>query len=612
LNLLDHSRRIGIAPVLVLFLAGLVLPRTTIASAQNTDAQTAYQHAVDLLQSGRNAEALSVIDEAMAAGAHDPALYNLKGLAESELGRDDAAEKSFRTLIHLEPKAAMGYTNLGVLLTKTSRVQEAATAFREALKVEPNNFTALLGLGTSLVTLQKPAEAAGFLQRAWDVHPGDFQAGYEWALALHDSQHSSEAKKVLNRMVPPQDPELAGKYYSLAGVVAEDLKEFKTAADSYRQAYALSPGSYEIYLPLVRAMVSSGSLSPQTAWPAPPANLSASQNLAVGLLFAAAGVYEQAIARLEESLRQDPTSDPATVNLAISYKGVGKTSAALELLRSAVKERPSGRLCDALAGMEEESGDYVAAVQDFQHAVELDPNNEQYYFDLGMEYLSHFTFGPASEVYRVGTQKFPRAARQYLGLAFSHYAVREYADAADAFTRAWEIDPESPEAFQAWKTVLSFLTPKDWEPLLPRLERLAAAYPENAEMAFAYGAALFRSEIAKGGATALDRPQSLLEKAVALRPDFPEAHLELGGLYAARKQNQKAVDQYLETIRQDPKSDMAHYRLGQVYRDMNKMDLATAELTRYQELSREHQEELKESRSAVKQFVLSQGAKPSE
>jgi hypothetical protein len=35
------------------------------------------------------------------------------------------------------------------------------------------------------------------------------------------------------------------------------------------------------------------------------------------------------------------------------------------------------------------------------------PSKEQYYFDLGIEYLTHFTFGPAAEVYRVGTQKFP-------------------------------------------------------------------------------------------------------------------------------------------------------------------------------------------------------------
>jgi hypothetical protein len=41
---------------------------------------------------------------------------------------------------------------------------------------------------------------------------------------------------------------------------------------------------------------------------------------------------------------------------------------------------------------------------------------------------------------------------------------------------------------------------------------------------------------------------------------------------------------------------------------MNKMELATAELARYQELSRLHQEELQRSRSAIKQFILSQSA----
>ena len=45
---------------------------------------------------------------------------------------------------------------------------------------------------------------------------------------------------------------------------------------------------------------------------------------------------------------------------------------------------------------------------------------------------------------------------------------------------------------------------------------------------------------------------------------------------------------------------------------MNKLELATEELGRYQELSRLHQEELKQSRRAVKQFVLSQGSKPGE
>ncbi len=598
--------------VVAVVLAMAIVGVPGFALPQIASAQAAYEKALGLLQSGKNDDALVVIDGAIAGGARDSSLYNLKGLAESELGHDIEAEKSFRTVIGLAPKSAMGYTNLGILLSKIGRHADAATVFRQAHTLQPDNFTALLGLGTSLEALHQHAAAAVYLQRAWKVHPGDFQAGYELALALREAKQSAAAKKIVNEIAAPRDSESAVKYYSLAGVVAEDLQEFGAASDSYGRAYAIQPGSYEIYLALMRStLASEGERSPRV-FPSPPENLTAGQNLALGVLFRSAGAYEQAIPRLEETLRLDAKNETAVLNLALAYKDVGKASAAIDLIRRSVKERPSATLENILGGLDEESGEYVEAVQSFQRAVELDPNHEPYYFDLGMEYLSHFTFGPAAEVYRVGTQKFPRSSRQYLGLAFSHYALREYAEAADAFTTALEIDPESPLAFQAWKTVLSFLAPKDWNGLLPRLDRLAAAHPQNAELAFGYGAALFRVEVSKGPEGAFDRSQTFLEKSVGLQPQFPEAHLELGGLYAARKQGQKAVVEYLEAIREDPKSDIAHYRLGQVYRDMNKLELATEELGRYQELSRLHEEELKQSRSAVKQFILSQEAKPSE
>jgi tetratricopeptide (TPR) repeat protein len=598
--------------VVAVVLAMAIVGVPGFAFPQIASAQAAYEKALGLLQSGKNDDALVVIDSAIAGGARDSSLYNLKGLAESELGHDLEAEKSFRTVIGLAPKSAMGYTNLGILLSKIGRHADAATVFRQAHTLEPDNFTALLGLGTSLEALHQHAAAAVYLQRAWNVHPGDFQAGYELALALREAKQSAAAKKIVNQIAAPRDSESAVKYYSLAGVVAEDLQEFGAASDSYGRAYAIQPGSYEIYLALMRSTLASEGERSLRIFPSPPENLTAGQDLALGVLFRSAGAYEQAIPRLEETLRLDAKNETAVLNLALAYKDVGKASAAMDLIRRSVKERPSATLENILAGLDEESGEYVEAVQSFQRAVELDPNNEQYYFDLGMEYLSHFTFGPAAEVYRVGTQKFPRSSRQYLGLAFSHYALREYAEAADAFTTALEIDPDSPVVFQAWKTVLSFLAPKDWNGLLPRLDRLAAAHPQNAELAFGYGAALFRLEVSKGEEGAFDRSQTFLEKSVRLQPQLPEAHLELGELYAARKQDQKAVVEYLEAIREDPKSDIAHYRLGQVYRDTNKLELATEELGRYQELSRLHEEELKQSRSAVKQFILSQEPKPSE
>ena len=601
--------RLSAPATLAVYAVVLLLAADSPALPQTTNAQAAFNEAIQLLQSGKAADALASIDAAIAAGVRDPSLYNLKGLAASELGRDGVAEESFRTLIRLSPQSAMGYTNLGVLLSKVSRNQEAADAFREALQRDPKSFTALLGLGETLAALQKYDEAASNLQKAWNVRPGDFQAGYEWAHALLEAKQPAAAKKALTQLPAPSDPQLALKYYSLAGVIAEALQDSAGAAQSYRQAYALDPHSYEIYLALLRATLSVEG-APSEPLPAPPENLSAAQNLAIGLLFISHDGYGEAIPLLEKTLQQDSSNDIATLNLALAYKNTGKSAAAIELTQRALEQHPSAALHNMLASLEEESGHYVDAVQNYQRAVELEPTNEQYYFDLGLEYLSHFTFGPALDVYRVGTQKFPNSSRQYLGLAFSHYAVREYPDAADAFTKALEIDPDSPAVLKAWNTVPSFLAPNDWEALLPRLSRLQAANPQNADLAFCYGAALFRAEFAKGPKAALERSQSLLERSVKLRPDFPAAHLELGSLYAAQKQDQKAVDEYLEVIRQDPKSEIAHYRLGQLYRGMNKMDLATQELTRYQELSRIHEEELKRNRSAIQQFVLSQPAKP--
>lgn len=609
MNLFLRQRKHSARLVVLIVVTTCVLQPRILAVPQVGDAQAAFNQAVGLLQSGKAADALDVIDAAIQNGVRDPSLYNLKGLAAGELGRDQEAEQSFRTVIQLSPKLAMGYNNLGVLLSKLGRNQEAAAAFREAHAKEPLNFNALLGLGTSLAALQKYDEAASYLEKAWDVRPGDFQAGYEWAHALLEAKQVSAAKRVLNQVAPPQESELAVKYYSLAGVVAEGTNEFVAASEFYRQAYALNPSSYDVYLALVRATLSSETSLGK--FPAPPEGLSVNQNLALGLLYASRNALQPAMERFEAALRLDPSNEDAMLNLALAEKAAGRSQEAIDRLRGAVTSRPSAALYSALGGMEEEAGHYVEAVQSYQRAVELDPSSEQYYFDLGVEYLTHFTFGPAAEVYRVGTRKFPQSSRQYVGLGFSHYAVREYRDAADAFTTALEIDPDSPAVFRAWNSVLESLVPNDWEVLLPRLERLADSDKESAELAFCYGAALFRSEFAKGQRAALDRSQGQLEKAIRLRPDFSAAHLELGALYKAKKLNQKAVDEYLVVIQEDPTSEVAHYRLGQLYREMNKLEFATTELARYQELARLHSEELKRNRSTIKQFIVPQTASSS-
>src|SRR5207245_4630955 len=151
-----------------------------------------------------------------------------------------------------------------------------------------------------------------------------------------------------------------------------------------------------------------------TSWtglPVAATSRSAEHDFALGLMFASAGSYPMAVSHFERTLQLEPTSNSAIYNLALAYKGAGNPQAALDLLQRKVEVQPNAELCDLLASLEEEAGLYVQAVRHYQRAVELDSTKEQYYFDLGAEYLLHLTFDAAIEAFRLCSQKFPAFAR---------------------------------------------------------------------------------------------------------------------------------------------------------------------------------------------------------
>jgi len=568
--------------------------------------ESAYEKAFELLKKGKASEALVEINSALAKDPSNTSLYNLRGLAEGQLGRKKEAEISFRQVTRLAPDASLGYVNLGVLLSQSGRVAEAVDLFRAALQRDPHNFTALLGLGAAVSSLGRYREAEPYLEEAWKKNPGDFQAGYEYAQTLREMNQPAEAQKILDRIAPPQEALVAAKFFTLSGVLAEDRKDWAAAAHFYSRAYQLSPNSFDIYVSLVRVDLAGDGTQKGRGLPPPPAHLFAEQHFALGLLFASRGAYAQAIPRFEETLRMEPDSYSAAFNLALSYKGGGKNQEAINLCESTIKKKPTAELYSLLGSLDEDTGLYLEAVRNFRRAVELEPTHEQYYFDLGAEYLAHFTFGPALEVFRVGSQKFPGAAREHLGLGLAHYALRHYVQAAEAFLNALEIDPSSANAYTAWNSLTPSLAPEEWERFLPRLRGIAELHARSAEALYFYGVTLFRHGLALGNPGDFDLAQSLLERALRLKPNFSDAHLELGNLHVARNENEKAVAEFLETLRLNPRSEMAHYRLGQTYRNLNQLESAQAELARYAELSHSRRELMARSRSAIKQFILAE------
>jgi tetratricopeptide (TPR) repeat protein len=390
---------------------------------------SAYDKAFALFEKGRLKETLIEIDSALSKEPQNPALHNLRGLAAARLGRSDDAAKSFDKVIQLLPRTAMGYNNLATLHSELGHHAEAASLFYKALVREPNNFTALEGLGATLAALRKYKEAAAYLGKAWSTHPEDFRAGYEWARVLHELNRPAEAQNVLRQLTPPRDASLTAQFYTLSGAVAEQSGDREGASRFYARAYELTPGAFETYLALVRTSIGEGN---SVRLPPVPAPLSAEQHFTLGLAFASSGDYAQAVPEFEQTLQLEPTSYSTTYNLAWAYKQAGKAQLAIKLIERAITLQPKGELYNLLGSLEEEAGHYVDAIRQYQKAVEMEPANEQFYFDLGAEYLIHFTFEPALEVFHVGTQKFPSSARQHIGSGLAYFSLRKYPEAAES------------------------------------------------------------------------------------------------------------------------------------------------------------------------------------
>ncbi|TAM81643.1 MAG: tetratricopeptide repeat protein [Acidobacteria bacterium] len=592
----------------VLFFVSMAFGQTRNPSAQISEPQESlpYRRALNLLKIHKAQEALAVIHTGLDKNPSDWKLYDLQGLAESSMGRPDQAEASFQKVIELAPKRALGYADLGVLFLQMGKAGEAGRLFKLALDREPGNFTALLGLGTILLGSNRAEEAAGVLKNAWSSNPASFRAGYEYALALRELKRPQEGQEVLSKTAAPAQAEFVTKYYALSGALAEDLQNWSEAARAYARAYRSGPGEIGIYSSWVRAAVKSRNPDEIRALSPPPAGLSVQQHLSLGTVFSSAGAYKQAVPEFSAALQADPDNEAAAYNLAVSYQQAGNPREAISVVQAAVHRKPSAELYNLLGSLEEGSGDYVQAAHDLRQAVDLNPKSEEYYFDLGIEYLSHYAFRPALDVFEVADRKFPGSLREKVGLGYANYGLHQYSEAEKAFVGALEINPSAPAAVAAWNTLTSFLTPDEYQKISGRLRQLAEANPSSAEALYYCGFSIFQSGQGMGKPADLTTAEEYLERALSLKPDYAVAYLALGTIYASRNDFEKAISQFLEAVRLDPESAMIHYQLGQAYRKTGKLKLAQQELDQYSSLAQQQQSQMAHYQTEIKKFIVSE------
>jgi tetratricopeptide (TPR) repeat protein len=431
---------------------------------------------------------------------------------------------------------------------------------------------------------------------------------FQSAVTEYDAGRLPEAEAQLEALLPYAQKTF--EVHELLGLVYAGQSQDAKAVEQLQIAVRLKPDSAAARTNLAASLFHSGKSQLaegqfRKALELEPRDYDANHNL--GELYIQSKRIADAVPLLEKAQEIRPSYDNG-YDLALAYFLTGKLGQATQLVKNLEQINNTGELHNLLAQIDEKSGAFVPAVNEYELAAHLDPS-EGNLFDWASEMLLHRTYEPAIEVFQQATQRYPNSPRLRIGLGMSLYSRGKYDEAVKALLAAADLNPADPRCYLFLSRAYDS-SPAQAEEVIQRFRRFSELQPNNAMALYYYAMSLWKGKRAEDPGFDLHEVESLLQKSTALDPSLPEAHVQLGNLYADQRAYEKSIPQYTRALELNPNLPDAHYRLGQDYVHLGKKDRAQQEFDVYQRLRAQHMAEVDKDRAEVRQFIYSAQAAP--
>jgi tetratricopeptide (TPR) repeat protein len=377
----------------------------------------------------------------------------------------------------------------------------------------------------------------------------------------------------------------------------------RTSEDLARETLTLKPDRMNRLGPALPADASEENESEtklRAALAAAPGSFDGNHQL--GEFYLRAGRYRDSIPLLQAAYQIDPAMDDNTYDLAQAYKEAGEFSLAREYVQKLRTHKDSADLHRLAGELDEKLGDPLAAVQEEEEAVHLDPS-EQNYFVWGSELLLHRAVWQAADVFRNGARLYPKSPRMLTALGTSLFASALYDEAALRLCDASDLNPADPEPY-----IFMGKVEREAPAPLPCVEKKLARFlqkePDNSLANYLYAMAVWKRQELRASQQALQQVETLLEKAVKTDRNCVDAYLQLGILYSSQHNYEKAIGFYTKAIEVDPQLGEAHYRLGVAYDRTGEPAKARREFVLHDEIEKQNAVAVERQRREIKQFLI--------
>jgi tetratricopeptide (TPR) repeat protein len=461
-------------------------------------------------------------------------------------GNFEQAAQEYQKIVAQWPDFFPAFSLLGVAYAQMGRLEEAGTYFQKAVRLAPNSAEARVNLGVNYLARHMRAEAA---------------AEFEKAAA--------------------EDPRKVSAWFNL-GVASLETGNVERALAALTKARALAPDDVQIVLALAEAKLKSS--RPDAAME--DLHRLDEQTHGDPQMLLTAGVLLRRNDRGREASEYfrraaaTPGAGPLIWDAAHRCVNEADYQSALALLMLLSSSRAGS------AEWQEQVG-YTAfqlnqiepALEHLQQAIRLDPNNEDYYLELG-EVLGENNAIPALvAVFEAALRALPESLKIKSGLGVAYVMQRDY-DKAEAVLK--KIVEERPDYEVGYKLLAEcYERAQNWtalQVLAERWRRVAAKNP----MAWYYGGkAEYELRVAR--AEPLQAVHGYLQHAMALDASDWRPLFLLGKTLVAEHRDKEAAAMLEQAVERKPEDPSAHYLLARTWQRLGDTARSKAAMAAYKE-----------------------------
>ncbi len=306
---------------------------------------------------------------------------------------------------------------------------------------------------------------------------------------------------------------------------------------------------------------------------------SAALHVEIGIAFAEARVYADAIEEFRAALKQAPAQDDVMYNLALAYYYHQEFAEAERCSRQMLASKEAAAPRHLLGLVLERTGRQQEAKAEFAHFARLAPASADPYVHLGRIALEEKGYAEARRAFSEARARCngTECVEALIGLGAAYKLEGAHEQATNAFREAIERAPKHAAGYLYLGDAL--IRARRYHDAATPLRKAVELDPSSSLGHYMLAYALMEAGLAS------DEAAFHLQEAIRLDPSNGLAYYRLGLLLGKAGDPRQAVPLLTKATALEPKLKEAHYQLGIALQKLGKHALAREEFAAYRRLS---------------------------